>query len=103
MEAVNARSIAARLNCSIQNIFRLLFMPNVFNKGSAIDIPGTTKGDGEIIALIGSLTNLNEAKSRGLYTGLWFAAHGMASLLSAQTIILLVYAAALWKKVQYKS
>jgi len=136
MEAVNARSVAARLNCSIQpifrnfdtmdelkaavckraeeifntamlnaldndsegllamglayvnfaksaqNIFRLLFMSNVFNKGSAIDIPGSTEGDDRVIAHIGKLTDLNEAKSRELYAGIWFMAHGMASFLA---------------------
>jgi len=67
---------------SEQNIFRLLFMSNVFNKGSAIDIPGTTKGDDEIIALISNQTKLNKTKSQKLYTGVWFSAHGMASLLA---------------------
>lgn len=140
VEAVNARSIAARLNCSIQpifrnfntmdelkitvykhaeetfntvmtnalknsgfrgtglayvnfaksepNLFRLLFMSNAFNHGRAVDIPGTTKGDDEVIALICNLTGLNKSKSQELYAGIWFTAHGMASLLATNSCTL---------------
>lgn len=142
IEAVNARSIAARLNCSIQpifrnfstmdelkavvykhaeeiynkamfdalensgegflgmglayinfakseqNIFKLLFMSNVFNNGSAADIAGTTKGDDDVIDLISNLTNLNKSESQELYTGIWFTTHGMASLLATNNCTL---------------
>jgi AcrR family transcriptional regulator len=142
VEAVNARSIAARLNCSVQpifrnfstmdelkavvykhaeeiynkvmfdalesdgegflemglayinfaksepNLFRLLFMSNVFNTGSAADIAGTTKGDEEVIDLIGNLSGLSKSESQELYTGIWFTTHGMASLLATNSCTL---------------
>lgn len=142
IEAVNARSIAARLNCSVQpifrnfntmeelkavvykhaeelynrimfdalensgegflgmglayinftksekNIFRLLFMSNVFNTGSAADIAGTTKGDDEVIDLISNLTGLSCFESQELYTGIWFTTHGIASLLATNNCTL---------------
>lgn len=135
-EAVNARSVAAKLDCSIQpifrtfgtmdelraavykraeeiynavmgdalensgegframgmayvnfakaesNLFKFLFMSNVFNKSSAADIAGTTEGDDRVIASICGMTNLNEFASQELYTGMWFITHGMASLLA---------------------
>lgn len=70
------------------NIFRLLFMSNVFSKGSAADIAGTTKGDDEVIALISNLTGLSKSKSQELYTGIWFTTHGMASLLATNNCTL---------------
>ena len=136
IEFVNARSVAAKLNCSIQpifrafgtmedlkaatykraeeiyntimmeslkksddgllamglvyvnfaktetNLFRLLFMSNVFNQGHAVDIVGTTAGDDEVITLICETTGLDTSKARELYTGIWFTTHGIASLLS---------------------
>jgi AcrR family transcriptional regulator len=135
IEFVTARSVAAKLNCSIQpifrtfgtiedlkaatykraeeiyntammeamknsregflalglayvnfaksesNIFRLLFMSNVFNQGSAANIVGSTAGDDEVIALICEATGLDVSKSQELHTSLWFTAHGIASLL----------------------
>ena len=135
-EFLNARSVAAKLNCSIQpifrtfgtmadlkaatykraeeiynmammesmknsdegflalgvayvnfaktetNLFRLLFMSNVFNQGSAADIAGSTAGDDKVIALICDETGLDTLKARELYTGIWFTTHGIASLLS---------------------
>ena len=139
IEFVNARSVAARLNCSIQpifrtfgtmeelkaaiykraeeiyntammesmknsddgflalglayinfaktetNLFRLLFMSNIFSQGSAADIAGTTTGDDEVIALICETTGLDASKAQELYTGLWFTAHGIASLLATNS------------------
>ena len=136
MEFVNARSVAAKLKCSIQpifrtfgtmeelkvatykraeemynmamtesmknssngflalglayinfaktetNLFRLLFMSNALNHGSAADIAGTTTGDNEVIALICESTDLDTSKAQELYTGMWFTTHGIASLLS---------------------
>jgi len=136
MDFVNARSVAAKLNCSIQpifrtfgtmddlkaatykraeeifsktmmkamensddgflalgeayvafakeesNLFKLLFMSNVFSQGSAKDIVGSTKGDGEVIALICETTDLDISKAQEFYTSIWFTTHGIASLLA---------------------
>ena len=141
-EFVNARSVAAKLNCSIQpifrtfgtmeelkaatykraeeiynmammesmknsdngflalgfayisfaktetNLFRLLFMSNAFNHGSVTDIPGTTTGDNEVIALICESTDLDASKAQELYTGIWLTTHGIASLLSTNSCTL---------------
>jgi len=145
MEFVNARSVAAKLNCSIQplfrtfgtmddlksaiykraeeiynkamiaalknsgedifvflamglayidfaktetNLFRLLFMSNAFNQGSAADIAGNTAGDEKVIALISTSTGLDAKKAQELYTGLWFTTHGIASLLATNSCTL---------------
>ena len=142
LEFVNARSVAAKLNCSIQpifrtfgtmedlkaaaykraeeiyntammeaiknsnegflalglayvnfaktetNLFRLLFMSNVFNQGSAADIVGSTTGDDEVIALICEKTGLGVSKAQELHTGVWFATHGIASLLATNSCTL---------------
>lgn len=65
-----------------KNLFRLLFMSGGFQEGSAMNIAGSTEGDPEVIALIGSMTGLNSVQSQRLYTGIWFATHGMASLVA---------------------
>lgn len=142
IEAMNARSIAARLNCSVQpifrnfntmeelkavvykhaeeiynsvmfdalesssegflgmglayinfakseqNIFRVLFMSNVFNSGSAADIAGSTNGDDEVIDLISKLSGLTKSESQELFEGIWFTTHGMASLLATNNCTL---------------
>ena len=142
MEFVNARSVAAKLNCSIQpifrtlgtmedlkaaiykraeeiynmammesmknndegllalglayvnfaktetNLFRLLFMSNVFNQGSAADIAGSTTDDDKVIALLCETTGLDISKAQELYTGMWFTTHGIASLLSTNSCTL---------------
>ena len=136
IEHVNARSVASKLNCSIQpifrtfgsmedfkeavysqagdifnttllrslensdegflalglayinfakketNLFRMLFMTNVFNHWSLADIAGTTPGDDVVIDVICEATGLNASKAQELYTGIWFTAHGIASLIS---------------------
>ena len=142
IDFVNARSVAARLNCSIQpifrafgtmeelkaatykraeeiynkamtesmennsegllalglayvnfakretNLFRLLFMSNMFNQGIATGIAGSTAGDDEVIALICETTGLGPPKAQQLYTGLWFTTHGIASLLATNSCTL---------------
>ena len=142
IEHVNARSVAARLKCSIQpifrtfgtmeelkeavykhageifnstllnsmdnskegflalglayinfaktdtNLFRMLFMTNVFDQGSLSDIAGSTTGDDEVIAVICEATGLNTSKAQELYTGIWFTAHGIASLISTNSCTL---------------
>ena len=142
IDFVNARSLAARLSCSIQpifrtfgtmedlkaatykraeemysmtmmesmknsgeaflalglayvnfaktetNLFRLLFMSNAFNQGSAANIAGSTTGDDEVIASICQTTGLNASKAQELYTGLWFTTHGIASLLATNSCTL---------------
>jgi hypothetical protein len=70
------------------NLFRLLFMSNVFNQGSATDIVGSTPGDEEVIALICEATGLDVSKAQELHTGVWFTAHGIASLLSTNSCTL---------------
>jgi len=141
-EAVNARSIADRLGCSVQpifrifssmeevkatvyksaeaiynrvmmqalndsregflalglayvnfartekNLFKLLFMSDAFNNGSAADIAGSTEGDDQVIALINSITWLTKAKAQVLFTAIWFTVHGMASLLATNSCTL---------------
>lgn len=134
IEALNARSIAKQLKCSIQpifrtfgtmeklktavydcaheiytermekafvtdgfrgiglayikfandekNIFRFLFMTNVFNNSSLGKIIGTLPNDGRIISYITKVTGLSKLKARELYTGMWFYSHGIASLLA---------------------
>ena len=142
IDFVNARSVAAKLNCSIQpifrtfgtmddlkaatykraeeiysmamtepmknsedglltlglayvnfaktetNLFRLLFMSNVFNQGSAADIAGSTTGDDEVIASICEETGLDTSKAQELYTGVWLTTHGIASLLATNSCTL---------------
>ena len=142
IEFVNARSVAAKLNCSIQpifrtfgtmedlkaaiykraeeiyntammeatknsneslpalglayvnfaktetNLFRLLFMSNVFNQGSAANIVGSTTGDDKVIALICEKTGFGVPKAQELYTGVWFTTHGIASLLATNSCTL---------------
>jgi AcrR family transcriptional regulator len=142
IEFVNARSVAAKLNCSIQpifrtfgtmedlkaatykraeeiyntvmmeaiknsgdgflalglayvnfakaetNLFRLLFMSDAFNQGSAANIVGSTTGDDEVIALICKTTGLDASKAQELYTGVWLTTHGIASLLATNSCTL---------------
>ena len=70
------------------NLFRLLFMSNAFNQGSAADIAGNTAGDEKVIALISTSTGLDAKKAQELYTGLWFTTHGIASLLATNSCTL---------------
>lgn len=73
---------------SEKNLFRLLFMTGALGQGSAADIAGTTTGDDEVLTLISSMTGLDRSKAQELYTGIWFTAHGIASLLATNNCTL---------------
>lgn len=65
-----------------KRLFQLLFMSGVFQQEKATDIAGTTEGDGEIIAMIGSMTGLGPVQAQKLYSGIWFTTHGIAALVA---------------------
>jgi len=70
------------------NLFRMLFMTNMFNQGSLTDITGATTDDDVVIAVICQATGLSASKAQELYTGVWFTAHGIASLVSTNSCTL---------------
>lgn len=65
-----------------KNLFQLLFMSNKLEQENASEIAGSTEGDGQVIAMISSMTGLTPAQAQKLYTALWFTTHGIASLLA---------------------
>ena len=66
----------------------MLFMTNMFNQGNLADIAGATSGDDVVIAVISQATGLSASKAQELYTGVWFTAHGIASLVSTNNCTL---------------
>ena len=70
------------------NLFRMLFMTNVFNQGSLINIAGTTTDDDVVITIICEATGLKKSHAQELYSCVWFTAHGIASLVSTNSCTL---------------
>ncbi|GIO36636.1 TetR family transcriptional regulator [Paenibacillus antibioticophila] len=63
-------------------LFQLLFMSGSMVQGDLTSIAGTTEGDDQVIAFLSSNTGLSLDEAQKLYTTLWFAVHGIASLLA---------------------
>lgn len=63
-------------------LFQLLFMSSSIVQGDLAGMAGTTEGDDEVIAFLSSRTGLSVNEAQKLYTTLWFAVHGIASLLA---------------------
>ncbi|MBU5671000.1 TetR/AcrR family transcriptional regulator [Paenibacillus brevis] len=63
-------------------LFQLLFMSSSIVQGDLAGIAGTTEGDDQVIAFLSSKTGLSLNEAQKLYTTLWFAVHGIASLLA---------------------
>lgn len=65
-----------------KKLFQLLFMSSRFQQEKVMDIAGSTEGDDQVIAMIGSMTGLSADRARKLYAGIWFTTHGIASLVA---------------------
>lgn len=65
-----------------KKLFQLLFMSSRFQQEKVMDIAGSTEGDDQVIAMIGSMTGLPADRARKLYSGIWFTTHGIASLVA---------------------
>ncbi|WP_049894731.1 TetR/AcrR family transcriptional regulator [Paenibacillus antibioticophila] len=63
-------------------LFQLLFMSSSMVQGDLAGLAGTTEGDDQVIAFLSSNTGLSLDETQKLYTTLWFAVHGIASLLA---------------------
>lgn len=63
-------------------LFQLLFMSRSMIQGDLAGIAGMTEGDDQVIAFLSSKTGLSLEEAQKLYTTLWFAVHGIASLLA---------------------
>lgn len=63
-------------------LFQLLFMSSSMIQGDLAGIAGMTEGDDQVIAFLSSKTGLSLEEAQKLYTTLWFAVHGIASLLA---------------------
>lgn len=65
-----------------QKLFQLLFMSGRLQQEKVTDIAGSTEGDDQVVAMIGSMTGLSADQARKLYSGIWFTTHGIASLVA---------------------
>lgn len=65
-----------------KKLFQLLFMFSRLQQEKVSDIAGSTEGDDQVIAMIGSMTGLPAVQARKLYSGIWFTTHGIASLVA---------------------
>lgn len=65
-----------------KKLFQLLFMSSRLQQEKVMDIAGSTEGDDQVIAMIGSMTGLSADRARKLYSGIWFTTHGIASLVA---------------------
>lgn len=65
-----------------KKLFQLLFMSSRLQQEKVTDIAGSTEGDDQVIAMIGSMTGLSADQARKLYSGIWFTTHGIASLVA---------------------
>lgn len=63
-----------------KNLFKLLFMSDVFGGKSMLEIVGSTEGDDEVIAMLCMMTGLNAEHAKELYAGLWLTTHGIATM-----------------------
>ncbi|MGZ9586466.1 TetR/AcrR family transcriptional regulator [Paenibacillus marinisediminis] len=68
-----------------KKLFQLLFMSGRLRQEKVADITGTTEGDDQVIAMIGSITGLSVDQARKLYAGIWFTTHGIASLVATNS------------------
>ncbi|MEF2969094.1 TetR/AcrR family transcriptional regulator [Paenibacillus sp. M1] len=68
-----------------KRLFQLLFMSNRLQQEKVTEIAGTTEGDDQVIAMIGSMTGLSADQARKLYAGIWFTTHGIASLVATNS------------------
>lgn len=68
-----------------KKLFQLLFMSNRFQQEKVNEIAGSTEGDDQVIAMIGSMTGLSPQLSRRLFSGIWFTTHGIASLIATNS------------------
>ncbi|GIO86164.1 TetR family transcriptional regulator [Paenibacillus faecis] len=65
-----------------KKLFQLLFISSRLQQEKVSDIAGSTEGDDQVIAMIGSMTGLSADQARQLYSGIWFTTHGIASLVA---------------------
>ncbi|MFD1270684.1 TetR/AcrR family transcriptional regulator [Paenibacillus motobuensis] len=65
-----------------KKLFQLLFMSGQLQQEKVADIAGSTEGDDQVIAMVGSMTGLSADQARKLYAGIWFTTHGIASLVA---------------------
>ncbi len=65
-----------------KKLFQLLFMSNRLQQEKVTEIAGSTEGDEQVIAMIGSMTGLSPDLARRLYAGIWYTTHGIASLVA---------------------
>lgn len=63
-----------------KNLFKLLFMSDVFDGKSMLEIVGSTEGDDEVIEMLCMMTGLNAEHAKELYAGLWLTTHGIATM-----------------------
>lgn len=63
-----------------KNLFKLLFMSDVFREQSLMDIVGNTEGDDEVIEMLCQSTGLGAMAAKELYAGIWLTTHGIASM-----------------------
>lgn len=68
-----------------KKLFQLLFMSNRLQQEKVTEIAGSTEGDDQVIAMIGSMTGLSPDRSRRLYAGIWYTTHGIASLVATNS------------------
>ncbi|HCL03570.1 MAG TPA: TetR/AcrR family transcriptional regulator [Lachnoclostridium phytofermentans] len=63
-----------------KNLFKLLFMSDVFREQSIMDIAGNTEGDDKVIEMLCQITGLSINAAKELYTGIWLTTHGIAAM-----------------------
>lgn len=63
-----------------KNLFKLLFMSDIFQTVSIMDIVGSTKGDDEVMEMLCKQTGLQVKGAKELYAGIWLTTHGIASM-----------------------
>lgn len=68
-----------------KKLFQLLFMSGRLQQEKVGEIAGTTEGDDQVIAMIGSMTGLSADQARKLYAGIWYTTHGIASLVATNS------------------
>lgn len=68
-----------------KRLFQLLFMSGRLQQEKVGEIAGTTEGDDQVIAMIGSMTGLSADQARKLYAGIWYTTHGIASLVATNS------------------
>ncbi|WP_180272625.1 TetR/AcrR family transcriptional regulator [Konateibacter massiliensis] len=68
-----------------KNLFKLLFMSDVFEKQSMLDIVGSTEGDDEVLEMLCQMTALSPISAKELYAGIWLTTHGIASMFATNS------------------